>query len=157
MATRTCALCGKKIMLSGNNYIVTDDSKIIHKHCPKEPKSAVEEQESRELVALRDKIKYYLDTCPLGYLAESPRINWVKCNNQIKDLCEQGYSYEEQLYALNSIVKSMNGFFGYTAVVNRIENVISAKRARQKELVEVEVQEKPSFDLSKLLNQREEW
>ena len=54
--------------------------------------------------------------------------NWQKIMKMIKQLKKDGYSYEDQEYALHKVV-AMNGIFiGYQVVVNHIAEIMSVKR-----------------------------
>lgn len=109
----------------GNSTII--DGKIVHKKCPT-INNKKKEQDPNKL-ALIEEVYRQFSLYAKGYIKEGG-FNHYKLLNQINKLHEEGFSYQEQMYALNKIVKEQNGFYGYTAVVNNIHSIISKKRMK---------------------------
>lgn len=152
-----CPICGKKIVRTGKNWIVNGDA-LIHKKCPKDSKPKLSKEESQDLSSLKDRISYWLQVKPKGYVVETG-LNFMKVSMQIKKLKDQGYSYKEQLYTLDAIVEQQGGFYGYTAVVNNISGIIAKKREHDRILEQSKASKQTtiSFDLGKLLSEGDDW
>lgn len=152
-----CPLCGKKVVRTGKNWVV-NDCVLIHKKCPKNKKPKLSKEESQELLSLKNRVSYWLETKPKGYVVDTG-LNFIKVSLQISQLKEQGYSYKEQLYALDEVVKQQGGFYGYTSVVNNIHGIIAKKREHDRLLEQSKKskQETIGFDLGKLLNEGDDW
>lgn len=151
-----CALCGKTIVSTASNYIIKDGV-AVHKTCPQsKPKLSV--QEKQDLLTLKNRISYWLEIKPKGYVATTG-LNFTKLSVQIGKLKQQGYSYQDQLYALDKIVEKQDGFYGYTAVVNNIAGIIAKKREYDKAIKKSKdiKQSTIKFDLNKLLAEEDEW
>ena len=114
-----CEICGREIKITGNNW-VENNGKLYHKKCPKEKLS---DEESEKYKQLMDRITYHLNVNPRGYVCETG-LNFKKVAIQIKTLKDKGYSYEDQLYALEETVKAKDGFWGYSSVLNNIGWII---------------------------------
>lgn len=151
-----CALCGRNIVSTGSNYVIKDGT-TIHKKCPTD-KVKLSTEEKQDLLSLKNRISYWLEIKPRGYVAQTG-LNFMKVNVQIKKLKDDGYTYKEQLYALDKIVEKQDGFYGYTAVVNSIAGVIAKKREFDKALIKSKEtkQTNINFDLSKLLTEEDDW
>lgn len=153
-----CPLCGKRIVASRGNCTIID-GQMVHKRCPID-KPKISKEDSENFKKLTDKVSYYLVHCPRGYVVDTG-LNFRKVIGQIRTLKDKGYSYKDQLYALDKIVEMQDGFWGYTSVVNKIDFVIGKKREKDK-IIEnyknTKVQEKP-LDLSSLIidDSEEEW
>lgn len=150
-----CHLCGRRIVTTGSNYIIVD-GELVHKKCPiSKPKPKADPSKNELIKAVYD----YYATCARGYIVENG-FNRYKLLNQIKQLYEQGYSYEDQHYALDKVVKMQDGFWGYTAVVNKIDCIIAKKREKDKvkeSIAKHKVTQQP-LDLSSLvIDEDEEW
>lgn len=151
-----CELCGKRIVPTGKNFVIVND-KPCHKKCPK-PKQRLSKEESEAYKKLTDNITYYLKYKPKGYVADTG-LNFKKVINQIKQLKDRGYSYEDQIYVLDKVVEKQDGFYGYTSVVNNIDMIMADKRVteqQQKRMVEIKTEE-VAFDLGKLIDSEEDW
>lgn len=151
-----CTLCGKKVMPTGKNFIMVD-GKPYHKKCPT-PKQRLSKEESEMYKKLINGIAYYLKFKPKGYVVDTG-LNFKKVINQIKQLKDRGYSYEDQIYTLDKVVEMHDGFYGYTSVVNNIDMIMAKKRVaeqQQKRMVQVE-KEEVIFDLGKLIDSGEDW
>ena len=150
-----CPICNKGIRRVGSNWLVKDNV-LVHKKCPK---TKLTKEESQDLQKLKDKISYWLATRPKGYVVDTG-LNFTKVSMQIKKLKDQGYSYKDQLYALDMVVKQQDGFYGYTAVVNNIVGIIAKKQEHDKVLQQAKTSKetKIGFDLGKLLDgSDDEW
>lgn len=149
-----CPLCGRRVMPSGNNCIIVDGT-LVHKKCPTATKKKSDPSKNELIKAIYD---YYAE-CPRGYIVENG-FNKYKLLTQIKQLYEQGYSYEDQHYALDKVVEMQNGFWGYGAVVNKIDCILAKKHKIdevKKSVANHTVTQQP-FDLSKLiLDEEDEW
>ena len=125
-----CSKCGRNIKLGSSNW-VERGGKFYHIKCPKAKTLSVEE--SREYKELIDKVNGYLNTKPSDWLKQSG-LNFMKVANQIKQLKDKGYSYQDQIYALDYLVEHKGAFFGYTHVVNNIQWIIEQKQRRDEQL-----------------------
>lgn len=152
-----CPICGKKIIRSGSNWVLNGDT-LVHKKCPKDTKPKLTKEESQDLLSLKNRISYWLETKPKGYVAETG-LNFMRVGKQIKSLKDQGYSYKDQLYALDEIVKKQGGFYGYTAVVNSISGTMAKKNERDRALEKSKASKQTAigFDLGKLLSGEDDW
>lgn len=125
-----CPQCGRTIRPTGKNH-VSVDGVLYHKKCPTERKTVLSEEEKVAWDSLRDAINLYIERDRKRSKSEYVRLNgfnWQKITRMIKQLKLDGYSYEDQEYALHKVV-SMNGMFiGYQVVVNNIAEIISIKR-----------------------------
>jgi cysteinyl-tRNA synthetase len=151
-----CTVCGKKVVPTGKNFVLVD-GKPMHKKCPT-PKQKLSKEESDSYKKLMDGIAYYLKYKPKGYVKDTG-LNFKKVINQIKQLKDRGYSYEDQLYTLDKVVEKHDGFYGYTSVVNNIDMIMASKRVTEQQkqrMVQVE-QEEVTFDLGKLIYSEEDW
>ena len=151
-----CAKCGKNIRLTSSNW-VERGGKFYHLKCPKS--KVLDAKESQDYKQLTDKIHNYLNTKPSDWLIHSG-LNFKKVVNQIKLLKDKGYSYEDQIYALDHLVETKGAFFGYTHVVNNIQWIIEQKHKREEQLASVsqdKVVQNQSMDLSKLMTQEDDW
>ena len=158
-----CPLCGKRVVQNKGNATILN-GQVVHKNCNKntniKPKLSSDEKQDRQ--KLLDEISKQLVMNPRGYVAETG-LNFTKVSVQIGELKKRGYSYKDQLYALNEIVKKQEGFWGYTAVVNNIAGVI-AKRDEQlriREQVKKQTEQKDAYssmtDLHLLMDESEDW
>lgn len=153
-----CSVCGKKIIPSKGNFVLVG-GQPIHKKCPKDSKSKLSKEESTDRKVLLEKVSEYLVSCPKGYVAESG-LNFTKLSVQIGKLKKDGYSYKDQLYALNEVVKMQNGFWGYTAVVNNIYGIMKKKHDYDKviEQSKTKTEQVVEFDLGTFMKESDdEW
>lgn len=126
MAKVECVVCGKNMLTSSKNAIF-NSGVWSHKKCPSKQKkmSPEEAMVKRELT---DRIQFLAikhDKC----------LNWSLISNQIRQLYEEGYNYEEQLYALNYVYeKDGDEFWGY----GRIRKFVEHARAHKKKMDEYE-------------------
>lgn len=152
-----CPICGKKIVRTGKNWVL-NDGVLVHKKCPKESKPKLSKEESQDLLSLKDRVSYWLQMKPKGYVVETG-LNFMKVNMQIKKLKDQGYSYKDQLYALDVVVEQQGGFYGYTAVVNNIGGIMAKKHERERVLEKSKASKQTTigFDLGKLLSGEDDW
>ena len=152
-----CSVCGREIKMSCKNWKLVD-GKPRHIKCPTgKPRLSVDD--SKKYRQLMDRITYHLNINPRGYIKDTG-LNFKKVANQVKDLKSRGYSYDDQLYALDECVKVKNGFWGYSSVVNNISwiidrrNQIEAKKKKAKQ----SVVEQKTYDLSDMIKEKEdEW
>lgn len=125
-----CPQCDRTIKLTGKNHVLID-GKLYHKKCPTEKKAVLSDEEKESWNRLRDAINYYIERDRKRSKSEYVRkngFNWQKIMKMIKQLKKDGYSYEDQEYALHKVV-AMNGIFiGYQVVVNHIAEIMSVKR-----------------------------
>lgn len=142
-----CPLCGKIVKPTQKNATIIDGV-ICHKKCPEARKKPVDPNKK----LLIDEIYHQFETNAKGYILNTG-FNHYKLLNQIKVLCERGYSYQDQLYALKKVVESQDGFYGYTSVVNQISRIIVQKRKRDELLSNIQKtkQEKVVFDANKFM------
>lgn len=140
-----CPQCGRNIRPTGKNF-VSVDGVLYHKKCPTERKAVLSEEEKVAWNNLRDAINSYIERDRKRSKSEYVRtngFNWQKIMKMIKQLKADGYSYEDQEYALHKVV-AMNGMFiGYQVVVNHISEVISIKRKMDALETKREVEEEP--------------
>ena len=150
-----CEICGRKINPSKNNFILIDGNKAVHRRCPREPLS---KEESEKYKQLMDRITYHLNVNPRGYVCETG-LNFKKVAIQIKTLKDKGYSYEDQLYALEETVKAKEGFWGYSSVLNNIGWIISKrneKLKKQEQIKKIAKNDKAAqqiYDLSDMIKE----
>lgn len=125
-----CPQCGKVIRPTGKNFISVDGV-LYHKKCPTERKTILSDEEKEAWNNLRDAINSYIERDRKRSKSEYVRMNgfnWQKIMKMIKQLKADGYSYEDQEYALHKVV-GMNGMFiGYQVVVNNIAEIMSVKK-----------------------------
>ena len=80
-------------------------------------------------------------------------------SSQIKTLKDKGYSYEDQLYALEETVKAKEGFWGYSSVLNNIGWIISKrneKLKKQEQIKKIAKNDKAAqqiYDLSDMIKE----
>lgn len=151
-----CPLCGKRVMAGKSNSTIVD-GKLVHKKCPTTNKKPKQKDPDKQL--LIEEVYNQFALYAKGYVKDSG-FNHYKLLGQIQKLYDDGFSYKEQLYALKKVVKEQNGFYGYTAVVNKIGSIIARKRVKDgiKRKAEKQKQEPVTFDLSKLLKEGDdEW
>lgn len=150
-----CVLCGRTIRTDGKNYKETPQG-LVHIKCPTYPLAS----DGKDYFKLMDRIEYHMINNARGFLAENTKINYNKLYGQIRRLKDKGYSYEEQLYALDKTVEEMNGFWGYKCVCDRADVIIGRKRKKDKVIEECnqhKVAQQP-FDLSSIvIDDEEEW
>ena len=107
-----------------------------------------------------NRITYHLNVNPAGYVKDTG-LNFRKVANQIKQLKDKGYSYEDQLYALDECVKAKDGFWGYTSVCNNISWIIDKRnklQEKQKRAEQVNESKEKIYDLSDMIKDKEdEW
>lgn len=160
-----CAICGRKIVRTGSNWLIKDGM-VIHKKCPIN-KNTLSDEDKKARRELLDKISYYIETKPSDWIAETG-LNFQKIAKQIKQLKYDGYTYQEQLWALNRIVDKDGVFYGYTRVVNNIAGVIAKKRENdlkkttfREQNTSTNEEKSPkteqAFDLSTMLEESEDW
>jgi hypothetical protein len=123
-----CPRCGKRIVSRNGEYVnaALVDGEVIHKKCPK-PKMSKED--AKAYVALRDQIAHYVCVSAKGYITQQGQ-SWKSVAKMIKEMKDQGYSYEDQLYALDKTVELQNGFYGYGSVRNNIERIMYLKNRK---------------------------
>lgn len=133
----TCPLCGHYIVKRNGVYanaklIKAEDGKyiMVHKKCPKD-KDKMSKSDKIALSNLMNQILYYRTTCPKGYIAEG-KFSGKGALYSVKQLYEDGYSFEDQLYALDEIVKSQKGFWGVGALKNNIKETLFKRDLEQK-------------------------
>lgn len=153
-----CPLCGKRVVPTGKNAVIVDGH-VCHRKCPNsQPVKPKQQDPDKKL--LIDEIYNQFALHAKGYIKDNGGFNHMKLLGQIEKLHDNGYSYTEQLYALNKVVESQGGFYGYTAVVNKIASIIARKRLEDevKQKAENHKQETVSFDLGKLMKESDdEW
>lgn len=136
MARVVCALCGKKVDTTKDNYVFANDIHQ-HKHCPKS--SATTEEDKNDLKILKEAIQW-------ACVRYDKPTNWVLISTQIKELKDMGYSYADQLYALKYLVDVDGEFFGYGRLKKFIAHAMEHRKkeedyeAKKKEALK---QEKP--------------
>lgn len=157
----TCPLCGKRIIQRKGEWANASlvDGVLTHKKCPK-PHKELPPDEAKALKTLQERIEYHLFHNAKGYILESG-MSWQRVNWIIKELKDKGYSYEDQLIALDETIKLQKGFYGYGAVRNNIDKIIYRKQkkeevmknSKEKENREVPVQ----FNLWEPVRDEYEW
>ena len=131
-----CPICGKRIVKRNGEYAnakTNKDGIWVHKKCP-QPKKITDPAEKEAYRLLRENIVNYVAFHAQGFIAERG-INWMNVNVMIKKLKDDGFSYEDQSFALDEVVKMQKGFWGYGAVKNNIEAII-LKRDKKAEVQE---------------------
>lgn len=135
-----CPKCKRKIVISqrSQNYILVGGY-YEHKKCPNPPTES-ELSEKEDLKALRKRISYHISVNP----SEAGRkFSFTYISKMIKELKDDGYSYKDQLYALDETVKMYdNKFWGYGAVKNNIYGIMAKKEKAEKLRKEFEAQQK---------------
>lgn len=126
-----CVVCGKDIRLKMSNWRINKDGQYEHIHCPSKK---IKEQEKEGYKKLTKKIKRYIIEQPRGYLKDNGGLNWMHVEKTIKKLRDDGYSYTDQLYALDKIVEQDNGFFGYGQVETKIGITIDKRNKKYKQI-----------------------
>lgn len=153
-----CPLCGKRVVAGrGNSTIV--DGVLVHKRCPNSNKNKTQEPDMKDKKELIEAIKVHLALRPKGYVVETG-LNFMKVFGQIRQLKDKGYSYKEQLYALDKVVEKQGGFYGYTSVVNNIDVIIIRKREQDRIKKEIETKKSKDilFDPSRIMESGDdEW
>ena len=134
MAMVKCEACGKKINTTINNNYNALDGVFTHKKCPANSgvKLSVEDMKTKR--ELTDAIQW-INRKQNGSDLTTPQ--WGLINRKIKELKEDGYSYEDQLYAFKWYFdKSENVFKGYGIIGFIIANVMKEKH-KQEEISKV--------------------
>lgn len=121
--TAVCSRCGRRIILSSNSFI-NENGIYSHKKCV----GRLNDDEKKDYKSLKNKIQWYIDTQNKNIHVKS--FNWFNINSKIKELRADGYTYKEIEYALDVVVRQMDGFYGFGAVVNRIYPIIEKKRKK---------------------------
>lgn len=112
---------------------------------------------------LTSRIRYHEKINPSEWVAKSQGLNFKKIANQIKMLKEKGYSYSDQLYALDYLVSySNNTFYGYTHLVNNIDWIMEKKRQNDKKIEQVQnAKNEPTqeriYDLTSMIESGDDW
>lgn len=150
--TVTCEKCGKKIFLDKSNWKVMDHGGYVHNKCPASKDSILTSEEQLSYHKLMDRIKYHQINNPKGYILETG-VNYKYAAQRIKALKDDGYSYDDQLYALDKIVEIQNGFLGFGSVVNNIVRLIAERNKQQEQIDKVKTDKitdevKFKFDLA---------
>jgi hypothetical protein len=116
-----CALCGRKVNTTKDNYVFANGIHQ-HKHCPA-TSTILSDGEKRDYKSLTDAIQWInmKDNLPL---------NWSLIASQIKRMKEIGYSYSEQLYALKYCV-SMSKYWGYGGVEKYMPHAMAQKKKEE--------------------------
>lgn len=130
MSNIICHICGKKIMLSKANYKLDKYDNYIHKKCPKS--KVIDDKDKIAYNSLKDKIMYYFTNYPSDYYKEHS-LRWIPVTNSIKELHKR-YTYEEIEFALDTVIKEMKQFYGFGAVVNRIDSIMEREKKRNEVL-----------------------
>ena len=126
MAKVECVVCGKGLQTTAKNSVF-NSGVWSHKRCPSREKKMTPE----EIKAKRD----LTDRIQLLAIKHDRSLNWFMITGQIKKLLEEGYSYDEQLYALNYVYdKDDSEFWGYGRVAKFVEHA----RAHKKKMEEYE-------------------
>jgi len=151
MAAVKCEICGRRILTESNNW-TEKNGKYYHKKCPAK-KDVLSDDEKLEYRALTDRIKYHFDNNASEFIIDKG-VNYKYLTPKIKKLKEEGYSYNDQIYALDKIVEIQGGFSGFGSVVNNISRLISERDRAEKLLKEVEINKNDgeirfNFDLGK--------
>ena len=112
---------------------------------------------------LTNRIRYHEKLHGSEWVRQSKGLNFKKIANQIKELKDKGYSYQDQLYALDYLVGYSNDtFYGYTHVCNNIDWIMEKKRQHDKKVEQIQnkkdspVQEQ-TYDLSSMLESEDDW
>lgn len=158
MSVAKCIKCGKNVNLEKKNCRETMHGEYAHVKCPGVVEAVLDDDERKQYRALTDRIKYHHENNAAGYVL-TQGVNYKNLTPKIKQLKDDGYSYEDQIYALDKTVELQNGFIGYGSVVNNIVRII-AERGKQKDIVaKTEIgktdEVKFKFDLGK--NDDYEW
>lgn len=153
-----CSICGKEIKMNCGNWKLID-GKPRHVKCPASA-NRLSKEEGEKYKELMNRITYHLNVNPAGYVKETG-LNFRKVANQIKALKDKGYSYEDQLYALDECVKAKEGFWGYTSVCNNIDWIIDKRNKlheKQKRAEQSNESEEKIYDLTDMIKDKEdEW
>ena len=143
-----CSVCGKRVSVGKNNCIQNDNGSYRHKKCPKTKEPTGDHSAYKKL---KERIQYHFNENAKGALLQYG-LNWYGITPKIKKLKEVGYSYEDQIYALDEVVKANDGFWGYGSVEKHISRIIYQrdKHEKIKEAIDrppEEVKFTPKFDL----------
>ena len=153
-----CSICGREIKMNCNNWKIVD-GKTRHIKCPSSA-NRLKKEEGEKYKELMNRITYHLNVNPAGYVKDTG-LNFRKVANQIKQLKDKGYSYEDQLYALDECVKAKDGFWGYTSVCNNISWIIDKRNKlyeKQKRAEQANESKEKVYDLSDMIKDKEdEW
>ena len=147
-----CAKCGRRVIVSASNCDKNMDGEYVHVKCPSEKKPNKDLMDQSLYRQLMDRVKYHQINNASGYVLTSG-VNYKAVANKVKALKNEGYSYEDQLYALDEVVELQNGFCGYGAVVNNIIRIIANRDKKQEQIGKIENKDdsteiKFDFDLS---------
>lgn len=137
MARVVCALCGKKVDTTKDNFVYANGIPQ-HKKCPSV--STTTEAEKNDLKALKKAIEW---VC----VKYDKPTNWSLISTQIKELKDLGYSYSDQLYGLKYLVDVDGEFYGYGRLKKFIAHAMEHKKKEEeyeaKKKEEALKQEKP--------------
>lgn len=150
-----CLVCGGRVNTSKGNCMKVDGG-YTHKKCPKD--TQLNNSEKEQWISLRNTINEQYITRPSDYYKEHS-LNWKAVTNQIRQLREEGYTYEEIEYATKEVFKEFGLFFGFGGVVNRIVGIIAKrnKKAEAMKNIKSKTTESKSIDLTNIINESEEW
>lgn len=123
MAIVKCSICGKGVRTTGGNYVFANG---LHQHKKNCIHNELKPDDSKDRRELTDCIAWLVEH--QGKAKLSPA-KWSQVTNQIKLLCEQGYSYKDQLYAFKWYFddSKKNEYIGYGIVAYIIEEALKAR------------------------------
>lgn len=120
-----CSKCGKTIRLTCSNW-KEKDGEYMHKKCPGAKGGILDDAEKIQYRALTDRVKYHFINNASDFIAKTG-VNFKYLAPKIKQLKEDGYSYEDQIYALDQTVEIQGAFNGFGAMVNMIPRIIAER------------------------------
>lgn len=158
MSVAKCIKCGKNVNLEKKNCRETMHGEYAHVKCPGDNKPVLNDNDKEQYRKLTDRIDYHMKNNSNEFLKKNGT-NWRIMTSKIAKLKDDGYSYEDQIYALDETVKRQGGFGGYGHVVNTIVMIIGERDKYNKITSEIKIEKadevKFKFDLGK--NDDYEW
>lgn len=127
MAVAKCQICGRNVVTTANNYRFING---IHQHVKCPQTSELTEEEKKDRKDLLDAINWLVRH--QGKPKLSPA-QWRKITSQIKRLCDDGYSYKDQLYAFKWYFddSKKNEFKGYGIIEYIIEEALAEREENE--------------------------
>lgn len=128
MAVVKCEVCGQGARTTAKNYVFING---IHQHkkCPAKADNKLTSEEIKDKKDLTDAIDWTIRK--QGKAKLSPA-QWSMVTSQIKKLKEQGYTYQDQLYAFKWYFDESKGneYKGYGIVSYIIEEALQEKNEK---------------------------
>jgi hypothetical protein len=128
MARVRCEVCGKLVDTQKNNYVFANGCHQ-HRKCPSQPQKLSEQDkiDRRNLTLAIESV--VVKQLKVKKLTDA---QWGKIQHQIKKLKDEGYSYQDQLYAFEWYFSKNNNYMGYGIISYIIEEALADREKQEK-------------------------